>query len=163
MIIQFLTEWATGLAVLILLVLVTDILTPSEVWRPFIKFTAGLIFLFWFINPVKHVLNDAESFTILFPDTIEKWIHEEKVNGEAVIESMTADQTAYILEQSEQSLLPLLEEKCGCEIDSLQIVQQDNEFRIVLSTNIDRGGLEQLVTQISALLEIPKKNIIISD
>ncbi|MDZ5712130.1 stage III sporulation protein AF [Jeotgalibacillus haloalkalitolerans] len=158
------TEWAAGLAVLILMVLVADILTPTDAWRPFIRFTAGLIFLFWFMNPVRHLINDAESFTISFPDRIEKWVMEEKISGEAVIESMSAGQTAYILEQSEQSLHPLVEETCRCEIQSLQIISQNDEFRVMLTINPeDKGDREKISFQVARLLEIPEANVMISE
>ncbi|WP_404403734.1 stage III sporulation protein AF [Jeotgalibacillus malaysiensis] len=162
--IQFLAEWATGLAVLILLVLVAEILTPTDAWRPFIKFTAGLIFLFWFLNPVKHLINDAESFTISFPDKIEKWVTEEKISGEAVIERMSADQTAYILEQSEQSLHPLIEQACKCEIQSVQVNSQGEEYEVIISMNGEyKGDRGELLSEIATLLEIHEENVLITD
>lgn len=149
---------------LILLVLVAEILTPTDVWKPFIKFTAGLIFLFWFLNPVKHLINDAESFTISFPDKIEKWVSEEKINGEAVIERMSADQTAYILEQSEQSLHPLIEQACKCEIQSIQIISQGEEYEVVISMKDEyKGDSGELLSEIATLLEVHEEDIVITD
>lgn len=162
--IQFLAEWATGLAVLILLVLIADILTPADGWRPFIKFTAGLIFLFWFLTPVKHMINDAESFTISFPEKIEQWVMEEKINGEAVIERMSADQTAYILEQSEQSLQPVIEQACNCKVGAIEVTDQEGEYKVTVSMADEyEGNRMELLSDIASLLDIPKENVLITD
>ncbi|TFD97550.1 stage III sporulation protein AF [Jeotgalibacillus salarius] len=159
---QFLTDWAAGLGILIMLVLVADMLTPSDSWRPFIKFTAGLIFLFWMINPMQHLLNGAEEFTISFPEEIEKWVLAEKMNGEAVIESMSANQTAYILEQSEQNLHPLIEQACSCKIDSVEISQQSDSYKVTLLLNADNQVEHgMIIDQTASLLEISRSSVII--
>ncbi|KIL48623.1 hypothetical protein KP77_22750 [Jeotgalibacillus alimentarius] len=159
--IQYLTDWTIGLAVLILLFLIADILTPSDSWKPFIRFTAGLIFLFWMLSPLKLFAGGPEALTLSLTDGLEKWVSDEKKNADELIESMSSDQSAYILEQSEDTVLHMIQESCSCEINEVEISEKNQTYSITLSITENSENQEALLENTSELMGIPTSQITI--
>nr|WP_275579553.1 stage III sporulation protein AF [Jeotgalibacillus terrae] len=144
-----------------MLFLIADILTPSDSWKPFVRFTAGLIFLFWVLSPIKQFFGDPGAITLSLTDELEKWVSDEKKNADELIESMSTDQSAYILEQSEDTVLNLIEDSCNCEINEVVISEKDQAYSITLSLSENSKNQEALLENTSELLGIPTSQITI--
>ncbi|KIL45951.1 stage III sporulation protein AF [Jeotgalibacillus campisalis] len=142
-------QWVINLLVLVVLMALSDLLVPSNSWRPFIRLALGGLLLILLLEPLFYFFRNEESIVTIPFSQIEQSISAEQEEGEAMIHDMNNKHQSYIWSEVSDKLAkqanPIVLEEFDVELSNVIIWPNDSSIEEFKGeVEVELSGLSQI-------------------
>ncbi|MDG5470767.1 stage III sporulation protein AF [Jeotgalibacillus sp. ET6] len=125
-------QWVINLLVLVVLMALSDLLIPSNSWRPFVRLALGGLLLILLLEPLFYFFRNEQSIVTVPFSQIEDSIAAEQEEGQAMIHDMNNKHQSYIWSEVSDKLAkqvnPIVLEQFNIELSNVTVWPNDSSI-----------------------------------
>ncbi|PPA71375.1 stage III sporulation protein AF [Jeotgalibacillus proteolyticus] len=165
-------QWVINLLVLVVLMALSDLLVPSQAWRPFIRLALGGLLLLLLLEPLFYFFQNEEKVLQLPFSQLEQSVYEEQQQNQRLIQDMNDKHQSYIWNEVSDKLArqadPIVQEKFNVKLGNVVVWPHDSsieEFRgeveveLIGLTELSSDVEEQLLLLLATEWGVPSEAI----